>query len=601
MSINTSFRSLLDLPDSRLLANVPVVQLAGMSYASDLRSHGWADPNNFFVASNTLLYAYSPANDGWQQLASPVLPVALAAGATSVFVPSAGPRSRLLAGSTDSALVTDGLMDDCPAVVTGGTRSGTTATFTTTRNHGFSGNATQGTVIRVTVSNSEAAVPLQNYVVQSTPAANQFTITVPNAGLTSGINITMGRAVGPNMLANRGDGRGYRIRVIGLTAGKVEERWITGNTAGAAPTIYLDTPLSFTPAAGDKFEILSGRLFLLTNGTTGTGYWKYYDVATDYMGGFLTTTNLPATINTDSSLVALDEQYNQHDTEPGLGLAGIRELASVEGVKFSDGEMPRAEMLQYHNCQIRIVEDLTNPSSVGQRSLIYGIDGPTDNFLIYPFSVVPAVGAKFVIELGNQIIGWTSASVTTYSYGGYVSDVLQGWSNSAFFARPNIAGSAAGMGAGCSSWTTHGLVDPNGMLRPTCIVSFRGGNTTHMSVLDTGAATNGNWLRFETPDVKYWGAGSVALTTGWSAVYDPVGDGGRYSYIFNGATALYRFDNLTMTLMPYCQLKQSASTAVVGQKITAAWHVDGSDTLTFLYTIGNSVAIHNNIMVIPET
>jgi hypothetical protein len=59
-------------------------------------------------------------------------------------------------------------------------------------------------------------------------------------------------AVAPNMLANRGGSGeyGFRIRIIGLTSGKIEERFIIGNTGGTTPTFELDNALSFTPASG---------------------------------------------------------------------------------------------------------------------------------------------------------------------------------------------------------------------------------------------------------------------------------------------------------------------------------------------------------------
>ena len=84
---------------------------------------------------------------------------------------------------------------------------------------------------------------------------NTTTKVVLNDALTS--------PVGINQLADRGDDIGYRIRVIGLSAGKVEERFIAGNTEGSTPTITLDSPLTFTPQSGDKIEILSGRVYML--------------------------------------------------------------------------------------------------------------------------------------------------------------------------------------------------------------------------------------------------------------------------------------------------------------------------------------------------
>ena len=44
---------------------------------------------------------------------------------------------------------------------------------------------------------------------------------------------------------------------------------------------------------------------MLSAGTLAAGVWKYYDIATNSYSGNLATTNLPATINSDSNAVAL--------------------------------------------------------------------------------------------------------------------------------------------------------------------------------------------------------------------------------------------------------------------------------------------------------
>ena len=80
-------------------------------------------------------------------------------------------------------------------------------------------------------------------------------------------------AVGANMLANRGGSGdyGFKIRIIGKAAGKVEERFIIANTGGTTPTFLLDNPLTFTPALNDNYEILSGRVFMLSAASIVTG------------------------------------------------------------------------------------------------------------------------------------------------------------------------------------------------------------------------------------------------------------------------------------------------------------------------------------------
>ena len=131
-------------------------------------------------------------------------------------------------------------------------------------------------------------------------------------------------AVGLNMLANRG-GSGdysYRIRITGNTAGgsgKTEEKWICCNTAGTTPTITFDSALTFTPASGSTYEILSGRVFMLNAGTLAANSWRSFEVATNTLA-VRTQTGLAATVSTDFSAIALDEQYVPYDHKPGEGI-----------------------------------------------------------------------------------------------------------------------------------------------------------------------------------------------------------------------------------------------------------------------------------------
>ena len=94
--------------------------------------------------------------------------------------------------------------------------------------------------------------------------------TIAAGATTTSVTLTtaLPTAVGVNMLANRGGSGelGFRLRIIDTTAGKTEERWIVGNSAGTAPTINLDVALTFTPATGARYELLCGRLMMLGAG-----------------------------------------------------------------------------------------------------------------------------------------------------------------------------------------------------------------------------------------------------------------------------------------------------------------------------------------------
>lgn len=134
------------------------------------------------------------------------------------------------------------------------------------------------------------------------------------------VTTTAMTAVGVNMLANRGWSGDYwfKIRIIGKTAGKVEERFIVANTGGTTPTLWLDKPLTFVPTATDTYEILWGAVYMLGAGAIVATSFRWMEVAANGIAS-LSSTGLP-TIATDSYLTALDEQYTPYDMNPWEGL-----------------------------------------------------------------------------------------------------------------------------------------------------------------------------------------------------------------------------------------------------------------------------------------
>jgi len=148
--------------------------------------------------------------------------------------------------------------------------------------------------------------------------------TIAAGATTSSVTLStaLPTAVGLNMLANRGGSGeyGFKLRIIDTVAGKTEERYITGNSAGTTPAIQVLSPFTFTPATGARYEIVAGRLFMLNAGTTAANIWRSFEVASNTLSTGLSTTNLPATIGTDSSIMVLDEQYTPYDCTPGEGM-----------------------------------------------------------------------------------------------------------------------------------------------------------------------------------------------------------------------------------------------------------------------------------------
>jgi hypothetical protein len=405
-------------------------------------------------------------------------------------------------------------------------------------------------------------------------------------------------AVGVNQLANRGDGVGFRVRVIGKgsgSSGLTNERTIIANTAGVNPVITLDSALDWTPVSGDAIEFLSGRVFLLSAGTLAAGMWKYYDIATNSYSGNLSTTNLPGTINTDSSMVALSELHVPYDCVPGSGFVNggatynnatincILATAATSTTITGSGMPSDLQTNEYVNFQIRIVEDTVTPTAVGQRALINShTSGATGVFTINgTWAVTPSSSAKFVIEnYDARILLRTSASTSVFKY-----DIsLNSWNTTAFGA----SGSAPGAGVmfeQCFGLSRTDLSAEGLGRRHSHLFCFRGGNSNALDMLDIANGSTGTWSNGVT-----YGNQAQNFTTGACGAYDPVTRNGRYFQInVNGTQRNTRFDMLNQVMEPGTFLRQQQSTAVVGQKNGFSCFIDGSTKLGILHQIANTL------------
>lgn len=425
--------------------------------------------------------------------------------------------------------------------------------------------------------------------VAGTPTTTSFTLaTLPNS---ASINV--------NQLADNGNGQGFRIRVYGNSAGssgKCEERTITANTAGTAPVITVDSAFSFTPAVGDHYEIMAGRIYMLTTGTVAAGFWKAYDIATDTCSGNLATTNLIATTATDSSAVMLDEQYVPYDRTPGDGLlsggasynGGSNQAiqgTAADATHITGSGMPAAlAASEYANFQVRIVEDTVTPTAVGQRRRISShTSGATGVFTVPAWTVTPSASAKFVVENNNDLLLTAGTTTVVYSYaaGGYAADA--NWSTAAAaggamqYANPPAAAGAGGLWAPCYGCE----VDSARNLRHSHLIWFRGAASTAVYRLDIANGASGTWSAALTTPI------TTTLTTGASGVYDPVTMQGKYFYVnVNGTTRNWRFNVRELAMEPFADVRYSPGTAVVGGRCSMLYLIDGATKLGFLVVFG---------------
>jgi hypothetical protein len=424
-------------------------------------------------------------------------------------------------------------------------------------------------------------------------------------------------AVGLNMLANRGGSGeyGYKIRIIGKSAGKVEERFIVGNTAGTTPTITLDLALTFTPAVGDGYEILAGRVFMLGAAALASNIWRSFEISTNTLSSGLSTTNLPATIGTDTDLMCLDEQYTPFDMSPGEGLihgAFAYDVGSVTtrhaleataaGASSLTGQATLGDAVilanEYRNFQIRIVQDTVNPTAVGQRRVISShTAGPSPVYTVgVAWTVQPSASAKYVIELPNLILGRSTATTSVYVWNytpdaynnGTTTVAANAWSTSLFGVAP-AAHIASGMWA--PSWGIQH--DPARNARHSFCYFFRGNGSAVLDVLDIAGGTAGLWVS----SVVYDGSpGNVV--TGSCGAYAPFDNEGRMFYmnyyVASAVNQIYRFDVKNRVMAPFTPTDTiQAGTAAVGKRMAAYAAIDGTD----VYDV---VLLQNHLSVINQ-
>jgi hypothetical protein len=423
-------------------------------------------------------------------------------------------------------------------------------------------------------------------VVGGTPTVSSFQLAaLPNSAV-----------VETNALADKdGGGGGWVIRVVDPITGLTEERRIIANTYGATPIVYLDKPLSYAPtAAQTKYELLSGRIYILGTGTTAAGFFRAIDVSTWKVSGNLNVTNLAATIGTETCGIMLDEQYVPYTRNPGEGMiVGASQydtagdfskyclLATASGATSITGQAAAgdAAVLQneYRNFQVRIVEDTAAPTAVGQRRRIVShTAGPSAAYTVAAWTVTPSANAKFVIELNNDLILQTNGAVVMYAYaaGGFAADA--NWSTGATLGGAGqYTDAAAGSALGemlFGSWFLEPDVGKN--VRHSMIVKFRANASLVFEELDIAGGAKGTWRVLQTIPTMYYSN----ITTGTTGVQDPANNGGELVYInWNATQDFVVFNMKTRTFFPYARLRIAQSTARQGQRMAWTMYDDGGN------------------------
>lgn len=362
------------------------------------------------------------------------------------------------------------------------------------------------------------------------------------------ISSALPNAVLANQIANRGDGKGFIIRIIGNaggSSGKTEERRVIANTSGTTPTLTLESALSFTPANGDRYEFLSGSYVLLATGALTANQFRKFDCLTGTLSS-LSTTGLIATVpSTGNCLIPLESGYVPHTRLTGEGQivntgttynGGVFEClqatASAAGTLTGHAAGGDSWVItnQFRNYQIRIVEDTGTPTAVGQKRRISShTAGASPVYtLASSWSVTPSATAKYVIEhFDDRIIGIMGGTTTVYNY----SISANAWDTTTWAARGS---SAQTTGAYC--FLTSGI-KPNvlGTYKSGNVVCFRGGSNTP-DVLDITGAATGSWTTAVTMFLNTPTSGGTDQFAAGDInhfAYNPHTQDGKYLYLYN--------------------------------------------------------------------
>lgn len=448
-----------------------------------------------------------------------------------------------------------------------------------------------------------------------------FTGTIGAGSTTTVVTTSTVLASAPalNSFANRGGTGeyGFKIRIIGLTAGKTEERAIVANSSTTTPTIVLDTALTFTPSSGDQYEIIGGRYFMLGAGAVAAGIWRSFEVCNNTLTS-LGTTNLP-TMGTDSTLVALDEQYVPYDNNPGDGFikgnyvysSGITTLYAISATSAAastiTGQASGADAVvaanEFRNFQIRIVEDLVTPASVGQRRIIAShTAGPSAVYTLgTAWTTQPSSSAKFVIEYPNLILLRSSTNTTTYTYnygGATINNGTNTINSDAWSTTYFAAGQANGAGG---LWMPSFAIlpdTPQRYARNSFIYCWRGGLSSNLDLLDISNGITGTW----SAAISYDGSTTVTVGAGTCGAVGAVQNEGRFFYMnvyaASNINQMFRFDVKNRVLSPYTPTEYlQTGTAAVGNRFSVYTAIDGTDKYNILYIINHLQPITEELVV----
>lgn len=389
----------------------------------------------------------------------------------------------------------------------------------------------------------------------STVGAASLTAT---AGTTSTIttNQTLAR-----------DLRGYKIHILsGPNNGSVLD--IVSNTTGTNSVITVATQASAF-SASTVYRLLTPRWYVVGAGTLAAASFRVYDYATNTWTT-LSQTGLPATIGTDSKLIAtpsiVDGAFKQFAT--GTATSATTTTIVQTGKTWTSS--------QWINFQVRI----TGGTGAGQIRTITA--NTADTLTVATWTTTPDATSTYAIEGNDNFLYYIgNNAVTLYRY-----DIAANtWST----LTPGVARGAAPV-AGMSAHWVHSVEEADwnsesAIVNGRRIYSFRGNGAT-VDYYDIAANTWVNAITY-SPSQESFGAGTkYALHNG--KLFVQLNATGRWFYL----------DFARSELFPWSTMLYPQGAAIVGDTAFDVIYEDGATDIYYVYMLLNSSNVLLRQMVI---
>jgi hypothetical protein len=365
------------------------------------------------------------------------------------------------------------------------------------------------------------------------------------------------------------DLRGYKVQILaGPNAGQTFT--IASNTIGANAVITFVETAATAHSASSVYRLCTPTFYVLCAGTLAANIFKKYCFCTNTWTA-LTQTGLPATIGTDSKLIAtpswVDSDYLNFAT--GTATAGAATTLTQGAANWATN--------QWANAQVRIVSG----TGAGQIRTIASNTG-TVLTVSAAWTTNPDATSVFEIQGNDDFLYYMgSNAVTLYRYSISANTWTTLSPGAARAAAPTTGMSAHWVwGSTDSAWTSQNAIQ-NGRY----IYSFQGGATANLHRYDIAGNT---WATIT------YSPATETFTTGSKFAYN-----GDSVYIQKDATGRwFRYNFVTSEMDGWTVMPYPNGAAVLGDTAFDVTYIDGATKIPYIYMLLNTSNVVLRQMVI---